>query len=70
MAAEHELGSLPDHSIVMSIFFRMIRVSDTCWVPDPMGMDMRIIFYSCLTPVSDPNRDGYVTGIFFHPRII
>jgi hypothetical protein len=29
-----------------------------------MGSDTRIIFYLWATLVSDPNRDGYVVGIF------
>jgi hypothetical protein len=35
-------------------------------VPDPMGMDMEMIFYPRVVYVPDPNRDGYGTGIFFH----
>jgi hypothetical protein len=43
------------------------------WVPntrrvfDPTDTDMGIIFYSWVAPILDPNRDGYETGIFFHP---
>jgi hypothetical protein len=33
------------------------------WVPDPTGIDMGIIFYPWVAPVSDSDRDGY----FFHP---
>jgi hypothetical protein len=29
------------------------------WVFDPTGMDMSMIFYLWVTPVPDPNRDGY-----------
>jgi hypothetical protein len=42
-----------------------IWVYDICWVLDPMGMG--IIFYLCVTFVSDLNRDGYGTSIFFPP---
>jgi hypothetical protein len=39
------------------------------WLPDPIGMYMGMIFYLWVAPVPDPNRDGYETDIFFHPRI-
>jgi hypothetical protein len=38
-------------------------------VPDPTGTGTGTIFYLWVTPVPDPNRDGYETGIFFHPRV-
>jgi hypothetical protein len=45
----------------------VIRVwlPDICRVPDSTGTGMRTIFYPLVTPVPDPNRDGYETGIFF-----
>jgi hypothetical protein len=46
-----------------------VRVPDTRRVPDPMGMGTGMIFYPWVAPVSDPNRDGYGTDIFFHPRV-
>jgi hypothetical protein len=46
-----------------------VWVSDTCRVPDPTGMDTGMIFYPWVTPVSDPNQDGYETSIFSHPRV-
>jgi hypothetical protein len=46
-----------------------VRVSDTRRVPDPIGTDTRMIFYPCVTPVPDPNRDGYGTSTFFHPQV-
>jgi hypothetical protein len=39
------------------------------WIPDPMGMGMKIIFYPRVAPVLNPNQDGYVTDIFSHPRV-
>jgi hypothetical protein len=39
-------------------------------LPDPMGKDMGIIFYSWVTSVPDLNQDGYMMNIFSHPRII
>jgi hypothetical protein len=41
-------------------------------VPDtrPNGIGTRIIFYSWMVLVFDPNQDGYGAVIFFHPRII
>jgi hypothetical protein len=39
-------------------------------VPDPMGTGTGMIFYLWVAPVPDPNRDGYETGIFSHPRVI
>jgi hypothetical protein len=42
-----------------------VRVSGTHRVPDPMGLDMEIIFYLRVAPVPDPNRDGYGASIFF-----
>jgi hypothetical protein len=44
-------------------------LSDTHQVPDSTGTGMRTIFYPLVTSVPDPNRDGYGTGIFFHPWI-
>jgi hypothetical protein len=46
-----------------------VWVLDTCQVPDPTGTDIEIIFYLCVTPVPDPNRDEYETGIFSHPWV-
>jgi hypothetical protein len=46
-----------------------VRVSGTRWVPDPTGTGIGMIFYPRVTPVSDPNRDGYETGIFSHPWV-
>jgi hypothetical protein len=34
-----------------------------------IGIGMGIIFYLCVLSVSDLNRDGKITGIFFHPRV-
>jgi hypothetical protein len=42
-----------------------VRVSNIYYVPDPIVMGMRIIFYSWVTLVSNLNRDGYGTDIFF-----
>jgi hypothetical protein len=38
-------------------------------VSDPSGTDTRMIFYPWVTPVPDPNRDGYGTSTFFHPQV-
>jgi hypothetical protein len=38
-------------------------------VPDLTGTGTGIIFYPWVAPVLDPNRDGYGTGIFSHPRV-
>jgi hypothetical protein len=46
-----------------------VRVPDIRRVPDRMGTGMRTIFYPRVVPVPDPNQDGYVTGIFSHPRV-
>jgi hypothetical protein len=46
-----------------------VRVPDTRQVPDPTGTGTGTIFYPWVTPVPDPNRDGYETGIFSHPRV-
>jgi hypothetical protein len=34
-----------------------------------MGTDMGTIFYPWVSPVPDPNRDGYETCIFFYLRV-
>jgi hypothetical protein len=44
-----------------------VQVPDTRRVPDPMGTETGTIFYPWVAPVPDPNRDRYVTGIFFPP---
>jgi hypothetical protein len=36
---------------------------------DNLGTGTRMIFYPRVAPVPDPNRDGYGTGIFSHPRV-
>jgi hypothetical protein len=46
-----------------------VRVPDTRWVSDPMGTGTGMIFYLWMASVPDPNRDGYETGIFFHPWV-
>jgi hypothetical protein len=46
-----------------------VRIPDTRRVSDPMDMGMGTIFYPWVAPVPDPNRDGYGTGIFSHPRV-
>jgi hypothetical protein len=33
------------------------------------GTGTGMIFYPQVAPVPDPNRDGYGTDIFFHPRV-
>jgi hypothetical protein len=33
------------------------------------GTGTGTIFYPWVAPVPDPNRDGYGTGIFSHPRV-
>jgi hypothetical protein len=60
---------LPDQEVVQIGMAIWIRVSDTRRVPDPMGMGTGTIFYLCVAPVPDPNRDWYRTGIFFHPQV-
>jgi hypothetical protein len=47
-----------------------VRVLDTRRVPDSTGTGTDMIFYPRVTLVPDPNRDGYETSIFFHPRVI
>jgi hypothetical protein len=42
---------------------------DTRRVYDLTDTDMKTIFYSQVAPVSDPNRDGYVTCIFSYLRV-
>jgi hypothetical protein len=58
-----------EHDTLICVFFGKIRVwvLDTCQISDPMGM--RMIFYLWVVLISDPDRDGYGTGIFFHPWI-
>jgi hypothetical protein len=46
-----------------------IWLSDTYKVLDRTGMSIEMIFYLRMTFIPDLNRDGYVTGIFFHPRV-
>jgi hypothetical protein len=46
-----------------------VRIPNTRRVPDPIGMGTGTIFYSRVAPVPDPNRDGYGTSIFSHPRV-
>jgi hypothetical protein len=36
---------------------------------DNSGTGTGAIFYMRVAPVPDPNRDGYGTGIFSHPRV-
>jgi hypothetical protein len=48
----------------------MAKYPETRQLPNLMGMDMEMIFYLCVTLVSDLNRDEYATCIFFHPQII
>jgi hypothetical protein len=48
----------------------MAKYHETRHLPDLMGMDMEMIFYLCVTLVSDLSRDEYETCIFFHPQII
>jgi hypothetical protein len=47
-----------------------VRVPDTRRVRYPTGTGTGTIFYLWVALVSDPNRDGYETGIFSHPRVI
>jgi hypothetical protein len=35
----------------------------------PTGPGTGMIFYPRMSPVPDPNRDGYGADIFFHPRV-
>jgi hypothetical protein len=35
----------------------------------PVGTDTGMVFYPWVAPIPDPNRDGYGTGIFSHPRV-
>jgi hypothetical protein len=68
---------LPDTLPTIMIFFKIflstrsvaLRMAIQVRVSDPMGTGMGMIFYPRVTPVSDPNQDGYVTGIFSHPRV-
>jgi hypothetical protein len=46
-----------------------VWISDTRRVLVLMGTDIEMIFYPWVAPISDLNRDGYGTGIFFHPRV-
>jgi hypothetical protein len=46
-----------------------VRITDIRRVSNLMGMGMGTIFYSWVVSVSDLNRDGYETDIFFHPWI-
>jgi hypothetical protein len=46
-----------------------VRVPDTRRVGDPTGTGTEMIFYPRVAAVPDPNRDGYVMGIFSHPRV-
>jgi hypothetical protein len=46
-----------------------VRVPDIRRVPDPTGTGTGMIFYPRVTPVSDPNQDGYGTSIFSHPWV-
>jgi hypothetical protein len=46
-----------------------VRVPDIRWVPDPTGTGTEMIFYPQVALIPDPNRDGYGTGIFYHPRV-
>jgi hypothetical protein len=54
------------HFIGMAI---RVWIPDTRRVPDPIGTGMGMVFYPWVAPVPEPNRDGYRTGIFFHPRV-
>jgi hypothetical protein len=46
-----------------------VWIPDTRRVSDLTDMDMEMIFYLCVTPVSDSNQDGYGMSIFFYPRV-
>jgi hypothetical protein len=54
-----------DTTIWLRVFDKVFdTVSDIRRVSDLTGTDMKMIFYSQVALVLDPNQDGYVTGIF------
>jgi hypothetical protein len=58
------LSYLQQWVTVLELLTRVrVRDDNSVWVPDLMDMDTGTIFYPRVTPVFDPNRDGYGTGI-------